>query len=556
MLKSITIDNYVLIEHLEIDFHKGFSVLTGETGAGKSIILGAINLLSGQRADAKSIRQGADRCIIEGHFDISNYHLEDFFTDNGLDIDSSDTILRRDLSSNGKSRAFINDIPVTLTQLKELSNRLIDIHSQHQNLALGSQLFQTGFVDTIANNNNELNSYSKCFEEYIKLQKELSELNKQAANSNDDLDYIRFQYDTILQAKLVDGEQEELEEELEILEHAEEIKEQLYRASMLFDSDEGGVISNIKQILQSLRQASRNYSGAEELADRTESTLIEIKDIFAETTNAAESINFNPERLEQVNERLDTIYSLQKKFKTDSVADLITTMEQYGKQLDMAGSFDYIIEEVEKRLKNVEKALKKSADNLTSTRKKSASVIEKDISKMLVPLGIPNIQFHIDIQLKEIYDETGQDDIRFLFSANKAVPMQELSTVASGGELSRVMLSIKSLLAGAKTLPTIIFDEIDTGVSGAIADKMAQMMQQLCRNGHQVLAITHLPQIASYGEHHYKVYKEDNDDATRTGIMLLNRDERIIEIAQMMSGTSLSQAAIENAKSLIENNGR
>lgn len=556
MLKSITIDNYVLIEHLEIDFHKGFSVLTGETGAGKSIILGAINLLSGQRADAKSIRQGADRCTIEGHFDISNYHLEDFFTDNGLDIDSSDTILRRDLSTNGKSRAFINDIPVTLTQLKELSNRLIDIHSQHQNLALGSQLFQTGFVDTIANNNTELNSYSKCFEEYIKLQKELSELKKQAANSNDDLDYIRFQYDTLLQAKLVDGEQEELEEELEILEHAEEIKEQLYRASMLFDSDEGGVISNLKQILQSLRQASRNYSGAEELADRTESTLIEIKDIFAETTNAAESINFNPERLQQVNDRLDTIYSLQKKFKTDSVAGLITTMEQYGKQLDMAGSFDYIIEEVEKRLKNVEKALKKSADNLTSTRKKSASVIEKDISKMLVPLGIPNIQFHIDIQLKEIYDETGQDDIRFLFSANKAVPMQELSTVASGGELSRVMLSIKSLLAGAKTLPTIIFDEIDTGVSGAIADKMAQMMQQLCRNGHQVLAITHLPQIASYGEHHYKVYKEDNDDATRTGIMLLNRDERIIEIAQMMSGTSLSQAAIENAKSLIENNGR
>lgn len=556
MLKSITIDNYVLIEHLEIDFHKGFSVLTGETGAGKSIILGAINLLSGQRADAKSIRQGADRCTIEGHFDISNYHLEDFFTDNGLDIDSSDTILRRDLSSNGKSRAFINDIPVTLTQLKELSNRLIDIHSQHQNLALGSQLFQTGFVDTIANNNTELNSYSKCFEEYIKLQKELSELKKQAANSNDDLDYIRFQYNTLLQAKLVDGEQEELEEELEILEHAEEIKEQLYRASMLFDSDEGGVISNLKQILQSLRQASRNYSGAEELADRTESTLIEIKDIFAETTNAAESINFNPERLQQVNDRLDTIYSLQKKFKTDSVAGLITTMEQYGKQLDMAGSFDYIIEEVEKRLKNVEKALKKSADNLTSTRKKSASVIEKDISKMLVPLGIPNIQFHIDIQLKEIYDETGQDDIRFLFSANKAVPMQELSTVASGGELSRVMLSIKSLLAGAKTLPTIIFDEIDTGVSGAIADKMAQMMQQLCRNGHQVLAITHLPQIASYGEHHYKVYKEDNDDATRTGIMLLNRDERIIEIAQMMSGTSLSQAAIENAKSLIENNGR
>lgn len=556
MLKSILIDNYVLIEHLEIDFHKGFSVITGETGAGKSIILGAINLLSGQRADAKSIRQGADRCTIEGHFDISSYNLEDFFIENGLDIDVNDTILRRDLGSNGKSRAFINDIPVTLVQLKELSGRLIDIHSQHQNLALGTQLFQTGFVDTIANNNKELSSYSECYEEYSKLQKELSDLKREAANSNDDLDYIRFQYDTLQQAKLVDGEQEELEEELDILEHAEEIKEQLYRASTLFDNDEGGVVSNLKQILQSLRQASRNYNGAEELADRTESALIEIKDIFAETEDAVENINFDPERLQQVNDRLDIIYSLQKKYKTDSIAGLIALTEKYGKQLEMAGSFDFVIEELEKRLKAAEKDLQQSADKLTTTRKKSAATIEKEISKMLVPLGIPNIQFQIDINPKDIYDETGHDDIRFLFSANKAVPVQELSNVASGGELSRVMLSIKSLLAGAKTLPTIVFDEIDTGVSGAIADKMAQMMQKMSIDGHQVLAITHLPQIASYGEHHYKVYKDESKDSTRTEIKVLDNEERITEIAQMMSGTSLTQAAIENAKSLIENNGR
>lgn len=556
MLKSILIDNYVLIEHLEIDFHKGFSVITGETGAGKSIILGAINLLSGQRADAKSIRQGADRCTIEGHFDISSYHLEDFFTANELDIDLTDTILRRDLSSNGKSRAFINDTPVTLAQLKELSSRLIDIHSQHQNLALGTQPFQTGFVDTIADNDAEMNSYSLCYNQYSTLQKELSDLKKQASASNDDLDYIRFQYETLQQAKLSDGEQEELEEELDILEHAEEIKEQLYRASSLFDNDEGGVIGNVKQIVQSLRQASRNYADAEELAERTESVLIELKDIYAEASDAAESISFNPERLQQVNDRLDLIYSLQKKYKTDTIAGLIAITERYGQQLDMAGSFDYLIEELEKKIKSAEKEMKQAADKLTATRKSSAQSIEKEISTMLIPLGIPNIQFHIEITTKEIYDETGHDDIRFLFSANKAVAMQELSTVASGGELSRVMLSVKSLLAGAKTLPTIIFDEIDTGVSGAIADKMAQMMQQMSLDGHQVLAITHLPQIASYGENHYKVYKEDYEDSTRTGIKVLNKEERITEIAQMMSGTSLTQAAIDNAKSLIENNGR
>jgi DNA repair protein RecN (Recombination protein N) len=305
-----------------------------------------------------------------------------------------------------------------------------------------------------------------------------------------------------------------------------------------------------------LRQASKNYSGAEELAERTESALIEIKDIFSETDSAAESINFNPERLEQVNDRLDTIYTLEKKYKADSVADLIAIMEKYGKQLERVDSFDELIAELTKKISKAEKELKKAASELTATRKKAAVTIEQQISSMLVPLGIPNIQFKVDIQPKADYDETGFDDIRFMFSANKAVPVQELSAVASGGELSRVMLSVKSLLAGAKTLPTIIFDEIDTGVSGAIADKMAQMMQQMCADGHQVLAITHLPQIAACGDYHYKVYKEDDDDSTQTGIIKLNKEERITEIAQMMSGTTLSKAAIENAKSLIENNGR
>ena len=556
MLKSILIDNYVLIKHLEIDFHKGFSVITGETGAGKSIILGAMNLLFGQRSDTKSIRQGAERCTIEGHFDISSYNLEKFFSDNDIEMDASDTILRRDLSSNGKSRAFINDIPVTLAQLKELASKLIDIHSQHQNLALGTQSFQTDLVDAIANNSICKDEYLNVYTEYSSLKKELAELESQAATNSADLDYIRFQYDTLQQTKLVDGEQEELEEELEILEHAEDIKEQLYRASSLFDNDETGIIGNLKQALQALRQASKNYSGAEELAERTESALIEIKDIFSETDSAADSINFNPERLEQVNDRLDTIYTLEKKYKADSVADLIAIMEKYGKQLERVDSFDELIAELSKKISKAEKELKKAASELTATRKKAAVTIEQQISSMLVPLGIPNIQFKVDIQPKEVYDETGADDIRFMFSANKAVPVQELSAVASGGELSRVMLSVKSLLAGAKTLPTIIFDEIDTGVSGAIADKMAQMMQQMCADGHQVLAITHLPQIAACGDYHYKVYKEDNEESTQTGIIKLNKEERITEIAQMMSGTTLSKAAIENAKSLIENNGR
>ena len=556
MLKSILIDNYVLIKHLEIDFHKGFSVITGETGAGKSIILGAMNLLFGQRSDTKSIRQGAERCTIEGHFDISSYNLEKFFSDNDIEMDASDTILRRDLSSNGKSRAFINDIPVTLAQLKELASKLIDIHSQHQNLALGTQSFQTDLVDAIANNSICKDKYLNVYTEYSSLKKELAELESQAATNSADLDYIRFQYDTLQQSKLVDGEQEELEEELEILEHAEDIKEQLYRASSLFDNDETGIIGDLKQALQALRQASKNYSGAEELAERIESALIEIKDIFSETDSAADSINFNPERLEQVNDRLDTIYTLEKKYKADSVADLIAIMEKYGKQLERVDSFDELIAELTKKISKAEKELKKAASELTASRKKAAVTIEQQISSMLVPLGIPNIQFKVDIQHKADYDETGFDDIRFMFSANKAVPVQELSAVASGGELSRVMLSVKSLLAGAKTLPTIIFDEIDTGVSGAIADKMAQMMQQMCADGHQVLAITHLPQIAAYGDYHYKVYKEDDDDSTQTGIIKLNKEERITEIAQMMSGTTLSQAAIENAKSLIENNGR
>jgi DNA repair protein RecN (Recombination protein N) len=482
--------------------------------------------------------------------------LEKFFSDNDIEMDASDTILRRDLSSNGKSRAFINDIPVTLAQLKELASKLIDIHSQHQNLALGTQSFQTDLVDAIANNSICRDEYLNVYTEYSSLKKELAELESQAATNSADLDYIRFQYDTLQQAKLVDGEQEELEEELEILEHAEDIKEQLYRASSLFDNDETGIIGDLKQALQALRQASKNYSGAEELAERTESALIEIKDIFSETDSAAESINFNPERLEQVNDRLDTIYTLEKKYKADSVADLIAIMEKYGKQLERVDSFDELIAELTKKISKAEKELKKAASELTASRKKAAVTIEQQISSMLVPLGIPNIQFKVDIQPKADYDETGFDDIRFMFSANKAVPVQELSAVASGGELSRVMLSVKSLLAGAKTLPTIIFDEIDTGVSGAIADKMAQMMQQMCADGHQVLAITHLPQIAACGDYHYKVYKEDDDDSTQTGIIKLNKEERITEIAQMMSGTTLSKAAIENAKSLIENNGR
>ena len=556
MLKEIHINNYVLIDRLDIDFQEGFSVMTGETGAGKSIILGAMNLLLGGRAHSKTIMQGADKCTIEGSFSIAGYGLEQFFTENGLDYYPDDTTLRRELLQSGKSRAFINDTPVSLNQMRDLGCRLIDIHSQHQNLALGTQSFQLDVVDTIASNGNIKAKYEQSFDNWSALKAELARLKAEFESDNTDREYLEFQLKGLDDARLKEGELQELEQESDILEHAEEIKQELYRASELISGDEDGTLTRLRGALQALRSAQKNWPQAQELSERLDSCLIELKDIAETVDDAQEGINFDPARLEQVNERLDLIYALLKKHKKETITELLELAESIRTRLDRSGSYELDIEKLTAQVEAAHAEMEKCAAELTKSRRKASDVIIKDIKDLLVPLGIPNIQFGIDIQPAAEFDRTGHDDLRFMFSANKAVPMQEISQVASGGEIARVMLSVKSLIASVRTLPTIIFDEIDTGVSGAVAQKMALLMEQMAGGGRQVLAITHLPQIAALGHTHYKVYKTEEKDATRTRIALLDYNERIREIASMMSGATLTQAALDNAKTLIDSNGR
>ena len=556
MLKEIHINSYVLIDRLDIDFQEGFSVMTGETGAGKSIILGAMNLLLGGRADSRTIMQGADKCTIEGSFSIAGYGLESFFTENGLDYYPDDTTLRRELLLSGKSRAFINDTPVSLNQMRDLGCRLIDIHSQHQNLALGTQSFQLDVVDTIASNSTIKASYEQSFDNWSALKAELARLKAEFESDNTDREYLEFQLKGIDDARLKEGELQELEQESDILEHAEEIKQELYRASELISGDEEGTLTRLRGALQSLRSAQKNWPQAEELSERLDSCLIELKDIAETVDDAQENINFDPARLEQVNERLDLIYTLLKKHKKENITELLELAESIRTRLDRSGSYELDIEKLTRQVEAARAEMQKRAAELTKSRFKASDTIIKDIKALLVPLGIPNVQFGIDIQPAAEFDRTGHDDLKFMFSANKAVPMQEISLVASGGEIARVMLSVKSLIASVRTLPTIIFDEIDTGVSGAVAEKMALLMEQMAGGGRQVLAITHLPQIAALGHTHYKVYKTEEKDATRTRIALLDYNERIREIASMMSGATLTQAALDNAKTLIDNNGR
>ena len=556
MLNQVHIRNYVLIDRLDIQFREGFSVMTGETGAGKSIILGALNLLLGGRADSRTIRQGADKCTIEGTFAIAGYGLEQFFSDNGLDYDPNETIMRRELSASGKSRAFINDTPVTLTQLRDLGCHLIDIHSQHQNLALGTQPFQLDVVDTIAANSKVKTEYVQSFAKWSELKTRLARLKAEFDSDNTDREYLEFQLEGLESARLVSGEQEELEQEADILSHAEEIKQELFTAAQILSGDESGCITKLRSALQYFRSAQKNYPQAQELADRLDSCLIELKDIAETADNAQEEINYDPARLEQVNERLDLIYSLLKKHKKESIAQLLELAGNIRTRLDRSSSYEFEIEQLTIQTESARVEMEKKASGLTQTRKKASDTIIRDIKELLAPLGIPNVKFSIEIQPSTIYDRNGHDDIRFMFSANRSVPMQEISQVASGGEIARVTLCIKSLMAGARALPTIIFDEIDTGVSGAVAERMAMLMKQMSDGNRQVLAITHLPQIAAIGQTHYKVFKTDDQDATHTRIAVLEDDDRIREIAGMMSGSTLTQAALDNAKALIENNGR
>lgn len=553
MLKELHISNYVLIDRLDISFSHGFSVLTGETGAGKSIILGALNLLLGGRADAKTISHGQERCVIEGHFELEGYGLEPFFQENELDFDASDTILRRELTSTGKSRAFINDTPVSQTQFKQLGGLLIDIHSQHQNLALGTQSFQLAALDTIAANGSLYERYTKDWNLWTELTKKLEELKNRSQTDASELDYLKFQLDGILSAKLQDGEQEQLEQESELLEHAEDIKRDLYQAWQLLDGEQESAVQLSRQAIQSLRSAARNYPAAQELEERMESCLIELRDIADTASQVQESISFDPARQEYVNERLDLIYSLEKKHHKDSIAQLLEYADSIQTRLKGALNSEDDILELKKQTAKAFDALKQSARDLSASRQKAAKTVEGQISGLLVPLGIPNVRFSIELTDSGNFERSGADCVCFMFSANKSQPMQELSAVASGGEIARVMLCLKSLIANARMLPTVIFDEIDTGVSGAVAQRMAQLMKQMATGSRQVIAITHLPQIAALGESHYKVFKKDDESGTHTSIVMLDDDARIHEIAGMMSGETLSQAALENARTLIEN---
>ncbi len=552
MLQSIHIQNYALIDKLDIDFMPGFSVITGETGAGKSIILGAIGLLLGQRAEMKAIKNGASKCIVEARFHIVSYGLESFFNELDLEYDPEECILRREVSANGKSRAFINDTPASLAQMKALGEKLIDIHSQHQNLLLNKEGFQLTILDILAQDDKQLASYKQMYADYKNTCKELDTLIGQAEKSKQDEDYLRFQLEQLEEAGLRNGEQAELEQEAETLSHAEDIKAGLYRAGMLIDNtDSYSILSQTKECIQTLQGISSVYPSASEWSERLQSCYIELKDIAHDLSSAEEDVEFNPERLDYVNQRLNLIYNLQQKHRADSIEELIDLAKNYQKQLNDIASFDDRISGLRAEKDTLYSKVLEQAALLTRLRTGAAHLIEEQMKKLLVPLGMPNVRFAVELTSRKEPDINGMDNVTFLFSANKNGTLQNVASIASGGEIARVMLSLKAMIAGAVKLPTIIFDEIDTGVSGSIAEKMALIMRDMGNQNRQVISITHLPQIAARGTTHYKVYKEDTDTGTNSYIRKLTPDERIHEIAHMLSGSTLTEAALNNARALL-----
>ena len=551
MLSQLYIKNFTLIDELDMEFRSGFSVITGETGAGKSIILGAIGLLLGQRADSKSVKLGTDRCVIEAHFNLSRYGMEDFFEQNEIDYDAEDTIIRRELTAAGKSRAFINDTPVALSMLKELGERLVDVHSQHQNLLLNKQDFQLSVVDVIAQDTKELDDYCQAFVRYHDLKKEEEQLREEIEQGRQSVDFMQFQYDELTNARLSDGEQEELEQRSETMSHSEDIKTALYEAETALSGDESGVVGNLKRAVSALQGIERVYPDVAELAERMNSCYIELKDAASEVSGKLEDIDFDPAELETVNARLDRIYELEKKYKVDSIAELLAIQEELGRKLSNIENSDEALADLQRQVEAAMQEACAKADVLTKKRQKAAEVIEKQMQSRLVPLGMPHVRFQIVVE-KEPLSRNGQDKVSFLFSANTSTPLQPVAQVASGGEIARVMLSLKAMISGAVKLPTIIFDEIDTGVSGKIAEKMAEMMREMGQAERQVISITHLPQIAAMGSHHYRVSKEETAQGTTSSMHLLNDEERVREIAQMVSGSDVSEAAIANAKALLK----
>lgn len=550
MLKQLYIKNFTLIDELDIQLHPGFSVITGETGAGKSIILGAIGLLLGNRADTKAIKTGCDRCTIEAHFDLSRYDMQNFFTEHDIDYDAEDTIIRRELTAAGKSRAFINDTPVSLSLMRELGESLVDIHSQHQNLLLQKEDFQLNVVDIIAQDSKLLGDYRATYNQYRQAQQRLAKMEEEIARSRENEEFLRFQFKELDHAQLVEGEQESLEQEAETLTHAEDIKIALYEADNTLTNEDGSILERLKSTCQQLASIKEVYPAIAEAAERLDSSYIELKDIAQEISSNVDRVDFEPARLDEINSRLDTIYSLQQKFHVQDISGLIEIRDNIKQQLDHIGNSDEELAALQQEAEHWLSKAGQAAKKLTELRTKTARKIETEMQKRLVPLGIPNVRFEISFTAKPLSPD-GADKVNFLFSANKSTPLQPVSQVASGGEIARVMLSLKAMISGAVKLPTIIFDEIDTGVSGKIAEKMAQIMAEMGELDRQVISITHLPQIAAMGRHHYKVLKEETPQGTRSHMTELTEEQRVSEIAQMLSGSDITEAALANAQELL-----
>ncbi|MBP5500845.1 MAG: DNA repair protein RecN [Bacteroidales bacterium] len=558
MLQFLTIENYALIDHLEFRQGQALTVITGETGAGKSIIMGALGLILGQRADAKAVRSGASKCVIEAQFDIAAYALEDLFAQNDLEYDAHATIIRREIYATGKSRAFVNDTPVQLPLLRELGSHLIDIHSQHQNLLLGQDAFQLSVVDALARNQAEYADYRAAYDQLKTQDSKLKALKAQAERDAQEADYIRFQFSQLDDANLVEGEQEELEAEQELLSHAEDIKSCLCQMHEGLDGEGDAVVQMLKSVSQRAHELSRIYPDIAEIAQRLESDYIDLKDIADEVDSRSEQVNYDPQRLEQVEERLSLLYSLQKKHGKSSVEELIQLRDQLFERIQHIDNSDEEIMELEQQVQKLTAQATQRAAVLTDTRKKAAQQLQKDLIARVTYLGMPNLRFQVSITPLHSSnesspfkgDERGSDRIEFLFSANKNQPLRPAGEVASGGEISRLMLGIKSLVASARTLPTIIFDEIDTGVSGDIADRMGSVMKELSTHL-QVITITHLPQVAGKGNQHFRVFKADTDSQTITHIEQLSSEQRLQEIARMLSGSDITPEALANARTLI-----
>lgn len=550
MLKQLYIKNFTLIDELNIQFHQGFSVITGETGAGKSIILGAIALLLGQRADTKSIKQGRDKCVVEAHFDLSRYDMREFFLQNDIDYDDTDCIIRREINSNGKSRGFINDQPAAIGLMRELGEHLIDIHSQHQNLLLNKEDFQLNIVDILAKDDDIRQAYRQSYEAYKAAVAQLEALKEEIQKNLQNEDFLRFQTKELQEANLVAGEQEELETLTQMLNHAEEIKSSLYNTSNILTQDDGGVVNSLKEACANLHNIEEVFPEIKELSQRLEACFIELKDISHDVDRQVDKIDFDPKQLDDANLRLDTIYTLEKKYHAATTEELIEILAELKKRIELFDHSDENLKRQQEIVEKLEATCRQQAAKLSRQRAVAAKKIETELLKRLVPLGIAKARFCILLQEKPLSHD-GQDKISFLFSANSTTDMQPISQVASGGEIARVMLSLKAMISGAVKLPTIIFDEIDTGVSGRAAEMMGQIMYEMGLSNRQVISITHLPQIAARGTTHYKVSKEETDMGTISNMKILTTEERVAEIAQMLSGSNITEAAISNAKDLL-----